>query len=107
MSKIVLKVRPYFLPYTRHFTRSWFETAFDYKTVDFKSKFPCNELSVMLTALKIGVENIQAAGYNDARTVFTFGNIVYCCRPICDCSFLIDVWSWTEIVRGLKTMHSR
>ena len=55
-------------------TRSWFETALNYKPRIFDPKmdeFPClaHKFSVTLTAVKNGLENIQTAGYNGARTV--------------------------------------
>ena len=55
-------------------TRSWFETALDYKPRILGPTFLVYVLkwSVILTslALKNGVKNIQTAGYNGARTVY-------------------------------------
>ena len=56
-------------------TRSWFETALDYKLRILGPTFLVYVLkwSVILTSLtlKNGVKNIQTAGYNGARTVFS------------------------------------
>ena len=55
-------------------TRSWFETALDYKPRILGPTFLVYVIkwSVILTslALKNGVKNIQTAGYNGARTIY-------------------------------------
>ena len=60
-------------------TRSWFETALDYKPRILGLTFLVYVLkqSVVLTALdyKNGVKSIQTAGYNSARTVHKSGMI--------------------------------